>query len=328
MMGAGWAVVSIFAVIMGAGWAAVLIFAVMTGGRMGGGFDFCSDADELKVLTPTIDGDEKGWEVEGEGDDADDLTKLTMERVEVENDEAVLSARRDNENCDKVDLESCVLQLRGGASAWSQRLRRRGPRSRASTSMRFIRHRERLKNKPATVIDVTCETWTKQRFSILYVNIRGFITNSAELVARLRMMKIKPTLVCLNETFLNKDVKHVEIEGYTIIGRRDRRDGRKCGGVAVFALSNREESMTLVKDSESSERLWILIHSDLGPYLVGAWYRPPVQGEMETIKSLRAEWEELSQEAVGTILVGDPPQEMVTKIRREYSRRRGIVQVL
>ena len=73
----------------------------------------------------------------------------------------------------------------------------------------------------------------------------------------------------------------------------------------MFALSNREESMTLVKDSESSERLWILIHSDLGPYLVGAWYRPPVQGEMETIKSLRAEWEELSQEAVGTILVGD-----------------------
>ena len=62
------------------------------GGRMGGVFDFCSDADELKVLTPTIDGDEKGWEAEGEGDDADDLTKLTMERVEVENDEAVLSA--------------------------------------------------------------------------------------------------------------------------------------------------------------------------------------------------------------------------------------------
>ena len=91
-------------------------------------------------------------------------------------------------------------------------------------------------------------------------------------------MKMKPCLICLNETWLDSSVKSIALEGYVLVGRRDRRDGRECGGVAVFAATGVSDSVTLLKDSESSERLWVLVHSNLGPYLIGVWYRPPVQG--------------------------------------------------
>jgi hypothetical protein len=58
-------------------------------------------------------------------------------------------------------------------------------------------------------------------------------------------------------------------------------------------------------ESKVSERLWILVHSDLGPYLVATWYRPPVQGEVESIRSFKEELTELKSLAIGTLIVGD-----------------------
>jgi hypothetical protein len=118
-------------------------------------------------------------------------------------------------------------------------------------------------------------------------------------------MEVKPTIICINETFFDESIKDVMLEGYVLIGRRDRQDVRKCGGVAVFALALQADQITLVHKSASSERIWVIIHSDLGPYLIGAWYRPPVQGETATINSLREEWLELSRGVMGTIIVGD-----------------------
>ena len=131
------------------------------------------------------------------------------------------------------------------------------------------------------------------------------MSSLAELVARLRSMKVKPTLICLNETWLDPSTKKIELEGYVLISRRDRQDGRKCGGVAVLALENRAASVSELRKSEKSERVWVLVHSDLGPYIVAAWYRPPEQGETASIDSLREEWNELSSEAVGAIITGD-----------------------
>ena len=37
---------------------------------------------------------------------------------------------------------------------------------------------------------------------ILHVNIQCFLSHQAELVARLRMMKVKPTMIFINETWL------------------------------------------------------------------------------------------------------------------------------
>ena len=118
-------------------------------------------------------------------------------------------------------------------------------------------------------------------------------------------MKIRPAIVCINETFLDKSVLHVELEGYALVARRGRDDARKCGGVMVFARSDVAANVTLLHRSADSERLWLIIHTDHGPYLLGAWYRPPVQGEMQTISSLEAEWLDHSSSALGTVIVGD-----------------------
>lgn len=137
------------------------------------------------------------------------------------------------------------------------------------------------------------------------MNIRGFISHCAELVTKIRLMREKPALVCINETFLDPSVGEVTLEGYQLVGRRDRNNGRKGGGIIVFAAKEIVVYMTLVKISKESERLWILVHSDLGPYLVAAWYRPPVQGEVHSIRSFKSELEELNPLAIGTVVVGD-----------------------
>lgn len=49
----------------------------------------------------------------------------------------------------------------------------------------------------------------------------------------------------------------------------------------------------------------MLAHSDIGAYLIGAWYRPPAPGEVESIRALGAEWNELKHHVTGTIVVGD-----------------------
>ena len=47
------------------------------------------------------------------------------------------------------------------------------------------------------------------------------------------------------------------------------------------------------------------MHTDTGPYLLGVWYRPPEPGETASINSFEEEWQRLSVDVLGTILVGD-----------------------
>ena len=82
------------------------------------------------------------------------------------------------------------------------------------------------------------------------------------------------------------------------------RDGRG-GGVALFALDSIAENITLLEHSESHERSWHILHSDLGPILFCIWYRPPSAGEVASIASFEVEWARLAGDFVGTIVVGD-----------------------
>ena len=92
-------------------------------------------------------------------------------------------------------------------------------------------------------------------FTILSVNIRGLISHLAELAASIRLMPSPPSLVCLHETFLNRSIEDICLEGYQLVARRDRDDGRKCGGVAVFAEASIAERVTLLERSRTSERV-------------------------------------------------------------------------
>ena len=200
-------------------------------------------------------------------------------------------------NGDEADIFCHAEVFQPGGSA---HLRHRGRRTVNAKLRRFNKMK-------AQKVEVRHKTDLRKTlgFSVLHVNIRGFMSKVAELTARLRLLKSSPTLVCLNETFLDASTKEVELEGYVLVARRDRRDGRQCGGVAVFALASQADYVTLVKDSDTCERLWMMVHSHAGPHLICVWYRPPVQGEIATINSLRTEWQELQPSAIGTIIVGD-----------------------
>ena len=114
------------------------------------------------------------------------------------------------------------------------------------------------------------------------MNIQGLLSSIDELVGYLLLMKQRPSILCLNETFLDQSVGDVEIEGYKLISRLDRRDGRKCGGIAVYALQSVASQATFLFHSKQHERTWMLVHTDRGAYLLGSWYRPP-GGETESI---------------------------------------------
>ena len=144
-----------------------------------------------------------------------------------------------------------------------------------------------------------------EEFTILHSNVRGFISRVAELSARLRLMVSKPSVLCLTETWADKGLPSMRIEGYTLISRRDRADGRLGGGVAVFALERLARRVTLLENSQVAERSWVIIHSDHGPYVIGCWYRPPAPGEVDSIRSFKEEAQSHATNAVGCVLLGD-----------------------
>ena len=73
--------------------------------------------------------------------------------------------------------------------------------------------------------------------TIPLLNSRGFITHAAEATALIREMEVKPMLVIFNETFLTRAVGEVELEGYAVVARGDRR-GQWGGGEARESSGN------------------------------------------------------------------------------------------
>ena len=64
-------------------------------------------------------------------------------------------------------------------------------------------------------------------------------------------------------------------------------------------------SVVEVLSSKTSERMWFLVHSDMGPILVCVWYRPPAPGDISSISTFESEFDLLRDDAVGTLVVGD-----------------------
>ena len=104
--------------------------------------------------------------------------------------------------------------------------------------------------------------------SILHVNIRGWLSHHAELEAHIRLLPKKPMIVAVNESFLNASVSSVKLNGYELICRHDRDDGKQGGGILVFIAIAYSSNVTLLKRSDTAERCWCLLHSDRGPLLL------------------------------------------------------------
>ena len=202
-----------------------------------------------------------------------------------------------------VDHSPPASNTDGEASQPGPRLRRRGPRSEEARGRRLHRNLCRHARSKSTDSHDLSVFSSQPVLTILHVNIRGLLGHTTELTARLRLLPPKPMLICITESWLDKSIGEVMLEGYVLVGRHDRQDGRKCGGVVMYALASYANYITLLDKSLGAERLWAVVHSDLGPYLVGLWYRPPVQGEMETIDTLHHEWSKYSGKSSAPLLL-------------------------
>ena len=94
----------------------------------------------------------------------------------------------------------------------------------------------------------------------------------------------------------------MEVEGYELIARWDRTYEK--GGVCVYASCKISQNFTFSDKSNDAERIWCMIHTERGPFLLGAWYRPPY-AEVSSIESCEREYDVVANDALGTILVGD-----------------------
>ena len=115
--------------------------------------------------------------------------------------------------------------------------------------------------------------------------------------------------MALNETHLNAQTQEFKLPGYLQVSRRDRSrtkgDTRKGGGIALFVREDFCDCIVELEHSPTYERTWFLIFSDHGPLLFANWYRPPAPNEVDSINSFKLELTKLSENTIGSILVGD-----------------------
>ena len=142
-------------------------------------------------------------------------------------------------------------------------------------------------------------------FTIFHCNARGIFSKLTEINARIRLMIKKPSILCFTETWLNPCIGRIIISGYSVVVRRDRGDGRQGGGVIIFVADSIMHSVTPILVSGSAERVWVLLHSNIGPMLICCWYRPPDRGNISDVVSLRREFLQLRNQAISTFIVGD-----------------------
>ena len=135
------------------------------------------------------------------------------------------------------------------------------------------------------------------------INCCKFLFRKAEIEARLRNSNVD--ILCLQETWLSEDIEEISLSGYTIVGRFDRVLGPKSGygGIAVF-VRTKFADIALVEYITGAERMWCVLHTNIGALLIGNWYRPPDENG-SSINMLQSEIERLRDDCVGVILLGD-----------------------
>ena len=201
-----------------------------------------------------------------------------------------------------------MVDERPPSPAEHRRLRRRGPKSvesilkrRPRLSSRSVRRQPRggglCQSRPEPPLNL-------DGFTLLHLNIRGFISHRAELEAHLAM-HCYPTFVGITETLLDQSAVSIQLSGYTLISRLDRRTSRRGGGIAFFARNDSSNFVVHMGDSDLFERSWHILHCNHGPLLIGLWYQPPAYGEIASIKSLSDEIQTHCPSTIGTLLLGD-----------------------
>ena len=178
-----------------------------------------------------------------------------------------------------------------------QRLRRRGPRS----HLALLRHsvakscRTLPGTSPGESGDIVSESLShiesqdvntnnsrctsvregqnskREVVQIYSVNIQCLSAHLAELTFQLQLHR--PHVVLIQETWLTKLTKDVEIEGYSYVSRRDRHDNDNRGGIITFQRDD-FNGLVHIANSESDERSWHFLRLGVETILLANWYRP------------------------------------------------------
>ena len=103
-----------------------------------------------------------------------------------------------------------------------RRRRRRGPRSQEALIRRSIDTRYGVSTPSVSLKPRGGDSRESESippsinscFTILHSNIRGYRSNATELKTRLLMMEVRPSIICLTETWLSLGVGRVVLPGY------------------------------------------------------------------------------------------------------------------
>ena len=231
-------------------------------------------------------------------------------------------------NIDAAPLE-CARQPPAISSG--KRLRRRGPRSKLAVLRRSVPKRCRTlpDMSPGESGDVISEfvfedqsyadcnkdnrnqrlhvnsrpkRKSSSKISILTVNIRCLLKNLDQLIVQLELYL--PHILLIQETWLSASTEFVDIPGYVLVSRRDRKsDTGRGGGIATYQRHD-FNGLVHITNCDDEERSWYFLRLDMETVLVANWYRPP-GSDHDKFERLYSEVAEYYQEVTGIFISGD-----------------------
>ena len=83
-----------------------------------------------------------------------------------------------------------------------------------------------------------------------------------------------------------------------------RPDHSNHGGVILFRRTLKSPLVTFLEESSVAELIWARVETNRGPFLLVLWYRAPDASDDHT-SSLEREFERLSGDYIGAVLLGD-----------------------
>jgi len=137
--------------------------------------------------------------------------------------------------------------------------------------------------------------------SVYSVNIQCLLARVAELEYQLEMHR--PHIVLIQETWLNNSVHDVQISGYEVVSRRDRKEKENRGGILTLQRDD-FNGLVHISNSESEERSWHFLRLGCDTILFANWYRPGAT-EHDAFQALYDEMGKYYSEVSGVFLAGD-----------------------
>ena len=143
-------------------------------------------------------------------------------------------------------------------------------------------------------------------FPVYFTNARSFNSMERRGILQHDLDVYKPDLFGIVETWLSSDTPRLVFDGYIQVCRRDRpgcSPGTLKHGGIIFRRIN-GVVITHLLDSDVAERSWCRVCTNLGPFLLGLWYRSP-NATLDHISSMKEEDSKLANGMVGILVVGD-----------------------